>query len=71
MGERVNAVTLGVLWLVTAIVLIFVSAVLQLHGHDHATIAGLDVPAVHCQEDEVIGWIGVDTLGCINYEEVN
>ena len=39
--------------------------------HDHATIAGLDVPAVHCQEDEVIGWIGVDTLGCINYEEVN
>ncbi len=40
-------------------------------GHDHATIAGLDVPAIHCQEDEVIGWIGVDTLGCINYEEVN
>ena len=57
-----------------AVVLILVAfglGMLTVLPHDHATIAGLDVPAVHCQEDEVIGWIGVDTLGCINYEEVN
>ena len=51
----------------------FIALSIQLDGLDSdiATIAGLDVPAVHCQEDEVIGWIGVDTLGCIHYEEVN
>ncbi len=57
---------------ILAVVLILVAfglGTLAVGPYDHATIAGLDVPAVHCAEDEVIGWIGVDTLGCINYEE--
>lgn len=37
----------------------------------HATIGGQQVPAIECEEDEVIGFIGIpDTLVCIHYEEV-
>lgn len=35
-----------------------------------AEIAGTRVPAVSCQEDEAIWWIGPDTLGCVHFEEV-
>ena len=66
------AYTLLVIAVLTLIVMgVVVVAYATFGGHDHAAIAGLNVPAVHCQEDEVIGWTGVDTLGCINYEEVN
>lgn len=37
---------------------------------DTATIGGTRVPAVECAEDEVISWLGVDTLGCVHYENV-
>ncbi len=37
---------------------------------DHATIGGTTVPAVHCEEDEVISWTAPNTLGCVHYEEV-
>ena len=37
---------------------------------DHATIAGTQVPTVHGQEDEVIWWMGPDTLGCVHFERV-
>ena len=38
---------------------------------EQATIAEQSVPSnLHCQEDEVIGFIGIDKLGCINVEEV-
>lgn len=37
---------------------------------DYADIAGTPVPAVHCQEDEVISWTGPDALGCVHFEEV-
>ena len=36
----------------------------------HATIAGTQVPAVQCAEDEVIWWTAIDTLGCVHSEEV-
>ncbi len=35
------------------------------------TIGGSRVPTVHCQEDETIFWLGVDTLGCVHAEAVN
>ncbi len=38
---------------------------------DTATIGGTNVPAIHCQEDEVISWTGIDTLGCVHFEEIN
>lgn len=37
---------------------------------DPTTIGGTSVPAIHCEEDEVISWIGIDALGCVHYEEV-
>ena len=36
-----------------------------------ASIAGTPVTALHCQEDEAIFWTGIDTLGCVNAEEVD
>ncbi len=38
---------------------------------DRATIGGTRVPALTCEEDEVITWTGIDTLGCVHYEEIN
>lgn len=38
---------------------------------DTATIGGTRVPAVECAEDEVISWLGVDTLGCVHYENLD
>ena len=29
-------------------------------------IAGTPVTGVHCEEDETIFWVGVDTLGCVH-----
>ncbi len=57
--------------LVTATVY-FIALSIQLDGLDldHATIGGTNVPAVVCQEDEVIWWVAQDTLGCVHYEEV-
>lgn len=40
------------------------------NGTEGTTIGGTTVPAVHCQEDEVISWLGPDRLGCAHYEEV-
>ncbi len=34
---------------------------------DPATMGGTTVPAVHCQEDEVISWLGPDRLGCVHF----
>jgi hypothetical protein len=63
-------------WLGTCAVMIlfFVVLVIQIgevkDKIDYADIAGTTVPAVHCQEDEVISWTGPDALGCVYYEEV-
>jgi hypothetical protein len=64
--------------LLAIIILIIVFSALVLYSIDHidngtegATIGGTTVPAVHCQEDEVISWFGPNQLGCIHYEEVN
>ncbi len=37
---------------------------------DTATIGGTSVPALECQEDEVISWVGIDTLDCVHFEDV-
>ena len=29
-------------------------------------IAGTPIVGVHCEEDETIFWVGVDTLGCVH-----
>lgn len=46
----------------------------QLHNiadrMETATIGGTRVPAIECAEDEVISWLGVDTLGCVHFEDV-
>ena len=65
----INGLLIGAL--AGAFALAIVLAVWSTWYHDHATIAGMSVPVIACQEDEVIGWRGVDTLGCIHYEEVN
>ena len=39
--------------------------------YDGPTIGGTLVQSgLDCEEDEVIWWLGVDSLGCINFEEV-
>ena len=37
---------------------------------EQSTIGGTVVPVVQCAEDEVITWLGPDTLGCVHYENV-
>lgn len=66
-SPALNAIMLTLVY----VLLVAVSLTLALHSHDTATIGGTDVPAIHCQEDEVISWIGIDTLGCVHYENVN
>jgi hypothetical protein len=63
--------------LAVVIILVLVSTTIVVYSIDrlgdridYATIAGTTVPAVHCQEDEVIWWTGPDALGCVHYEEV-
>ena len=63
-------------WLLTIafLVALFVSLAIRLNTIEdkigYADIAGATVPAVHCQEDEVIWWTGPDALGCVHFEEV-
>jgi hypothetical protein len=63
-------------WIGTCIVMavFFVGLTFQIRAIEGdikgATIAGTTVPAVHCQEDEVISWTGPDALGCVHFEEV-
>lgn len=52
-------------------ILLALALTLVLHGHDNTTIGGTEVPAIHCAEDEVISWIGIDTLGCVHFENIN
>lgn len=57
--------------LLVSTTLVIISLSLLLHSHDHATIAGTDVPALHCEEDEVFSWTAPDTLGCVHFEDIN
>lgn len=55
-----------------ACTILFVSGMLLgavLQG-DAATIGGTSVPHLECQEDEVISWVGIDTLDCVHFEDV-
>lgn len=38
--------------------------------HDAATIGGTPVHELACEEDEVISWVGIDTLDCVHFEDV-
>ena len=40
------------------------------YNNSAATIGGTRVPTVHCTEDSVISWTGVDTLDCVHIEAV-
>lgn len=42
----------------------------QISSQNTATIGGTRVPIVHCQEDETIWWVGIDTLDCVHMETV-
>lgn len=64
------------MWLGTVVIMVilFIGLTLMLGQIEdkiqQATIAGVTVPAVACQEDEVISWVRPDKLGCVHYEEV-
>ncbi len=68
--------TILITWIGTCLfmAILFVGLVLRIGQVEDqivgATIGGTTVPAVHCQEDEVIWWTGPDALGCVHYEEV-
>lgn len=51
-----------------AVLLLLAVGLVRLDG---AEIGGTYVPAVHCQEDEAIFWVGVDELGCVHADEVS
>ena len=36
-----------------------------------ASIGGTTVPALDCAEDEMIGFVAVDTLGCVHHEKID
>ena len=36
-----------------------------------ASIGGTSVPSIACEEDEVISWVGIDSLGCVHFENIN
>lgn len=59
------------LLLITGLALMVAAFMMQFHGHDNATIGGTEVPAIQCEEDEVISWTDIDTLGCVHYEKIN
>ncbi len=42
----------------------------QISSQNTATIGGTRVPTVHCTEDAVISWTGIDTLDCVHIEAV-
>lgn len=67
--QWLNTLVLGSVGL--ALVLAIVGASNSIEDKiEGATIGGTSVPAVHCQEDEVIAPVGPDRLGCVHYEEV-
>lgn len=40
-------------------------------GMNHPSIGGTIIPSnLHCQEDEVIEFIGMDTLACVHAEQL-
>ena len=49
--------------------LVSAASVVGLQSCDGATIGGTPVPSdLHCQEDEAIQFIGIDTLGCVHID---
>ena len=50
---------------------VFVVALLLWSDSEPAQIASTTVPSgLRCAEDEVIWWTGIDTLGCVHWENV-
>ena len=47
-------------------VLVVTTTILARSSVQVATIAGTPVGGIHCEEDETIFWVGVDTLGCVH-----
>ena len=37
---------------------------------DRPKVGGTEVPALDCEEDEVIAFTGPDTLDCVHFEQV-
>lgn len=57
--------------LIAVAIIIMFATTLAITNNDTAEIGGTSVPAnIRCTEDEVIGFVGVDELSCIHYEEV-
>lgn len=64
-------------WIGTMLTLVIMTGVIAFNQStiidklDYATVGGTEVPrSLECEEDEVIGWLGVDTLGCVHVEEI-
>lgn len=59
------------LMLTLLLAFVFVVALLLWNDSDPAQIANVAVPSgLRCAEDEVIWWTGIDTLGCVHWENV-
>lgn len=70
-NERAGIIAIGLAMI--AITLGFAGVALGIANRstDEATIGGTEVPyGLECMEDEVIGFIEVDGLGCVHIEEV-
>jgi len=68
---RFSASSVFVLLLVVTLgVWIMASAVIP-RGDEASYIGGTQVPHLHCQEDEVIYFSGVDTLACRHIETIH
>ena len=67
-ADRLNQVCAALAVLAIAI---FATATVA-YGHaTSSTIGGTTVPELHCQEDETIWWVGIDTLACVHADTIN
>ena len=51
-------------------IVVLVSATLAWGHSEQSTIGGTSVPALNCEEDEAIWWVGIDTLACVHADEI-
>lgn len=67
-GRAASAVLLGAFMLAGLFMFGFWSASVR---YAPAVVGGTSVPAaLHCEEDELIGFVGIDRLGCVHWESI-
>ncbi len=64
-------VTLTILTAFVIVVLLLVWFAFPRMDYVPPSIANVTVPSgLHCAEDDTIFWVGIDTLGCVHWENV-